>query len=225
MEHDFQIAIDGPAGAGKSTVAVQVAVKLGFLYIDTGAIYRAVTFAAVKSGIDLADSDAVAAAAAKLNVEMYFDREKLYRIYIDGEDVTGNIRTPEISRNVSTVAQIPAVREALLDKQRNMAAGGRVVMEGRDIGTSVLPRAEYKFFLTASSRERAMRRHRELVSQGYGVTFESMLEDIQQRDNADSLRSISPLKPAPDAIHIDCSETNVEQVVDFIVLKVTGGKI
>jgi len=222
MARKLKIAIDGPAGAGKSTVAKEVAKKLNFLYIDTGAIYRAVTLAALNRNIDLKDEKSLTALAKNMKIEMVPDSKKLFRIYAEGRDISGEIRKPEVSRNVSLVAKIPAVRENLLQKQRDMARAGGVIMEGRDIGTTVLPEADFKFFLTASPEERARRRYEELVAAGYQVDKETLLEEIKERDRIDSTREIAPLMPAPDAIIIDCSQMSVEQVVDHIVSKVTG---
>lgn len=222
MARKLKIAIDGPAGAGKSTVAKEVAKKLNFLYIDTGAIYRAVTLAALNRNIDLKDEKSLTALAKNMKIEMVPDSKKLFRIYAEGRDISGEIRKPEVSRNVSLVAKIPAVRENLLQKQRDMARAGGVIMEGRDIGTTVLPEADFKFFLTASPKERARRRYEELVAAGYQVDKETLLEEIKERDRIDSTREIAPLMPAPDAIIIDCSQMSVEQVVDHIVSKVTG---
>ncbi len=222
MNRNMKIAIDGPAGAGKSTVAQKVAKELGILYIDTGAIYRAVTLAAVRRNIDLSNEDVLSSLAKEISIDMVQDNEKLYRIFMDGSEVTEEIRKPQISRQVSQVAKIPGVRESLLEKQRDMASLGRVVMEGRDIGTKVFPEADFKFFLTAAPEERARRRYTELVASGYQVDWDTLLKEIKERDRIDSTRKIAPLVPAPNAIVVDCSQMKIEEVVDIIVSKVTG---
>lgn len=225
MNQKLRIAIDGPAGAGKSTAAKEVSKKINFLYIDTGAMYRAVTLAAINNKIDLTDEAAVTRLAREMVIEIVPDTmpggKMLYRIFAGGDDVTSAIRTPLVSQRVSIVAKIPGVREILLQKQRDLARGGGVVMEGRDVGTVVLPGADYKFFLTASPGERARRRRQELLAAGYAVDPDILLEEIMERDRIDSTREIAPLTPAPDAITIDCSEMNVDQVVDLIVSAVT----
>jgi len=222
MNRNMKIAIDGPAGAGKSTVAQKVAKELGILYIDTGAIYRAVTLAAVRRNIDLSNEDVLSSLAEEISIEMVQDNKKLYRIFMDGSEVTEEIRKPQISRQVSQVAKIPGVRESLLEKQRDMASLGRVVMEGRDIGTKVFPEAEFKFFLMAAPEERARRRYNELVASGYQVDWNTLLSEIKERDRIDSTRKTAPLVPAPNAIIIDCSQMNIEEVVNIIVSRVTG---
>ena len=222
MKQNIKIAIDGPAGAGKSTVAQKAAKELGILYIDTGAIYRAVTLAAVRRNIDLSNEDVLSSLAEEISIEMVQDNKKLYRIFMDGSEVTEEIRKPQISRQVSQVAKIPGVRESLLEKQRDMASLGRVVMEGRDIGTKVFPEADFKFFLTAAPEERARRRYNELVASGYQVDWNTLLSEIKERDRIDSTRKTAPLVPAPNAIIIDCSQMNIEEVVNIIVSRVTG---
>jgi len=222
MDRKLKVAIDGPAGAGKSTVARKVAQKLDFLYIDTGAIYRAVTLAALQRNADITDEAEISSLAGEAGIDLVQDSEELYRVWLDGDDVTGEIRKPEVSRKVSLVARVPGVRKHLLAKQRDMARSGGVVMEGRDIGTKVLPEADFKFFLTASPKERARRRYKELVESGYQVDWDTLLQEIKERDRIDSSRETDPLVPAPDAIIIDCSRMNIDEVVSVIVSKVTG---
>ncbi|KUK12680.1 MAG: Cytidylate kinase [Moorella sp. 60_41] len=211
------IAIDGPAGAGKSTVARQVAEKLGYLYIDTGAMYRALTWKALSQGLDLSDEEGLSALAASTSLELKPLASGVTAVFCDGRDVTRQIRSPEVSQTVSRVAAVPGVRRELVKHQRKMAAGGGVVMDGRDIGTHVLPEAAYKFFLTASLEERARRRWRELVSQGKGVTLEQVKEEIAERDRRDSRRPVAPLRPAPDAVVIDTTDLSPEEVTAHIL--------
>lgn len=217
------VALDGPAGAGKSTVARLVAQALGFTLVDTGAIYRSVALAAQRAGVAWDDHDGVAAQAARLAqgvLQMHPGTGGLVRVSIDGHDVSEAIRTPEISRGASQVSAIPAVRAALLELQRRAAARGGVVLEGRDIGTVVVPDAEAKFFVTASAEVRARRRHEELLARGSQSSFEATLADVIARDDADSNRAVAPLKPAPDAERVDTSGLAIEQVVAHIVERV-----
>lgn len=222
MAHRIRIAIDGPAGAGKSTVAKMVAEKLGYIYIDTGAMYRAVTLQALMDNIDIYDAAALTGMAGKVDIALRPDEGGNTRIYLNNRDVTREIRTPEVSSAVSLVSRVPGVREKMTGLQRKMAARGGVVMEGRDIGTRVLPDAEAKFFLTASAEERARRRYHELKQSGYPVDYDQVTRDINKRDQLDTGRAIAPLKPAGDAKIIDCSGMTVEQVVDLILAEVSG---
>ncbi len=213
-----RIAIDGPAGAGKSTVARTVAKKLGFIYLDTGAMYRAITLAALRRNVDLHDDELLEklTLSVKLDIKNE-DGDGENVIYLDGEDVSQAIRSPQVSRNVSYVASSPRVRRIMADLQRRFGSRGRVVMDGRDIGTHVMPDAEYKFFLTASLQERARRRKTELAAKGESITLPSMMEEIAARDKIDSERECAPLRAAEDAIHIDTTELTIEQVIEAVI--------
>jgi cytidylate kinase len=217
------IAIDGPAGAGKSTVARLVARSLGFTLVDTGALYRTVALASQRSGVPWSDAEGVTAQAQRLAagaLQMQPDPEGAVCILLDGEDVSAQIRTPEMSLGASQVSSIPAVRAALLAMQQGAAAEGGVVLEGRDIGTVVLPDAEAKFFVTASPEVRARRRHEELLVRGLPSSFEQTLAEVIQRDEADSSRPVSPLRAAEDAELVDTSTMTIEEVVARIVQRV-----
>lgn len=220
MRSKPNIAIDGPAGAGKSTVAKLVAKELGFIYIDTGAMYRAIALKALRDGIDPEDGEGLARLAAVTPVNLKPGPEGRLKVLLDGEDVTGEIRSPAVSRAVSLVARVPAVRKHLVELQRAMAENGGVVMEGRDIGTVVLPDARVKVFLTASPEERARRRGEELAAKGYCVNRRRMEEELLERDRIDTSRETAPLVPAPDAEIIDCSSLPAEKVVEMIVAMV-----
>lgn len=218
-----RIAIDGPAGAGKSTVARAVARRLCLSYLDTGAMYRALTLAALRQGTDLYDAAALDGLARRVRLDIKNDGpDGQNLVYLDGEDVTEEIRLPEVSRNVSLVARCPQVRQLMADMQREIGRRGGVVMDGRDIGTNVMPDAEYKFFLTASLEERARRRLLELAAKGERLDLPQMMEEIAARDKIDSERECAPLKPAPDAIHIDTTHLSIEDVVSAIVKRVQG---
>ena len=206
------IAIDGPAGAGKSTVARKVAEALGYLYIDTGAMYRALTLAVLRAGVPVDDPAAVAAVVAGVRVRLE-PSPAGNRVFLDGEDVTAAIRTPEVSAAVSQVAAIPEVRRRLVTLQRQLAGGGGVVMDGRDIGTVVLPHADLKVFLTADLEERARRRYLELKAVGHGLDLEEIRKNLEERDRLDSGRAVSPLRIADDAVIIDTTDRPVERVV------------
>lgn len=199
------IAIDGPSGAGKSTMARALAAELGFLYVDTGAIYRTVGLAVARRGKDCENEKAVLACLPELRISMDYGEDGLQHMYLNGEDVTEAIRQNQVSRYASQVSAHPGVRAYLLEMQRELARTNNVIMDGRDIGTVVLPEADLKIFLTASVEERARRRHRELLEKGQEVSLEQVTEEIAQRDYADTHRETAPLKQAPDAVVADTS--------------------
>lgn len=206
------IAIDGPAGAGKSTIAKQLAKDLGYIYVDTGALYRAVGYYMVNQGIDPGAEDQVVPRLRELTAELkYIGGEQ--RVLVNGEDVTQKIRTPQMSMAASQVSALPAVREFLFELQRKIARENNVIMDGRDIGTVVLPDAQVKIFLTASPEERARRRCEELLQKGEKVLLEEVLADIIQRDYNDSHRAVAPLKQAEDAVLVDTTRLDLEQSV------------
>lgn len=214
----IQIAIDGPAGSGKSTVAKALAKRLGLLYIDTGAMYRALTYKILERGIDFGDKQCVIATAENTHIKLTGEK-----VFLDGRDVTLQIRSTDVDKNVSKIAQIPEVRHILVNLQRRMASEQGVVMDGRDIGTYVLPDAEYKFFLTASIEERARRRYNDLVKKSAPVHYNQVKEDLENRDKLDSSRQFSPLRMADDAILIDTTGKSVNQVLEEI-MGIVGGK-
>ena len=212
----INIAIDGPAGAGKSSVAKEVAKKLGFIYVDTGALYRAVGVNALKNNIKTDDKEAVIAMLPDTKVELrYIDGAQ--RVILNDEDVSETIRMPEASMAASNVSAIPEVRAFLLDLQHDMAEKNNVIMDGRDIGTVILPDAQYKFFLTATAEVRADRRFKELKEKGLDVDYNALLEEIIQRDYNDSHRATAPLKQADDAIFVDSSNMNLEESINHIL--------
>ena len=204
------IAIDGPSGAGKSTLARSIAAKLGYLYVDTGAIYRTIGYHALSAGIDPKDEAAVSAALPELHVELTYGEDGLQHMTLNGEDVTEKIRLPEISLYASAVSAHPAVRAHLLEMQRKLAREHNVVMDGRDIGTVVLPDAAVKIFLTASPEERARRRCRELEQRGTPEAYEKVLAEMRQRDYDDSHRAAAPLRQAEDAVLLDTTELDFD---------------
>ena len=211
----LNIALDGPSGAGKSTIAKLAAKKLGFVYVDTGALYRSIAYNALTNGVDLDDSEAVAASLEGLDLKLtYIDGAQA--VLANGENVSDKIRTPEVSMGASKVSAIPAVREFLLDTQRNIAKENDIIMDGRDIGTVVLPDAQVKLFLTASAEERANRRFKELQEKGDPSTYEEVLADINPRDYNDTHRDIAPLKQAEDAKVIDSTGMTIDEVVEAI---------
>ena len=215
MQH-FTLAIDGPAGAGKSSVAKELAKALGAIYLDTGAMYRAVGLYMVRSGVNTRDMDAVAARADEAVVDIvYVDGKQ--RVYLCGEDVTDFIRTPEMSDAASAVSAVPYVRVLLVARQQEIARAQSVVMDGRDIGTKVLPDADLKIFLTASPEERARRRFLEMGGESAGVDFDKLLAEINQRDWDDSHRAASPLCRAEDAVEVDSSSMTKEEVIAHIL--------
>ncbi len=207
----ISIAIDGPSGAGKSTLARSVAAALGYLYVDTGAIYRTIGYYALSEGIDPKDADAVAAVLPGLRVELTHGKDGLQHMLLNGRDVTREIRLPEVSMYASAVSAHPAVRAYLLEMQRELARSHHVIMDGRDIGTVVLPNAQVKVFLTASPEVRAKRRMLELEQRGTPQPFEQILSDIRQRDFDDSHRAIAPLRKAEDAVELDTTELDFAQ--------------
>ncbi|MBQ2932420.1 MAG: (d)CMP kinase [Clostridia bacterium] len=213
----FKIAIDGPAGAGKSTIAKLAAKELGIVYVDTGAMYRAIGLAAIRKGI-APDKDitAVEAMLPEINVEIAHS-ETGQKVFLNGEDVSTEIRLPEVSVAASDVSRIPAVRTKLLELQRGLAQKTDVIMDGRDIGTVVLPDAQLKIFLTASVEDRAMRRFEELVAKGVECDFDEVKRDMQYRDKNDSEREIAPLKPAEDSVYVDTTGNSLEESVKIIM--------
>lgn len=204
------IAIDGPSGAGKSTLAKRLAKELGFLYVDTGAIYRTVGLAVRRRGIDPTGADGVAALLGSLDITMGYGEDGLQHMYLDGEDVTAAIRENEISGYASMVASIPAVRDFLLEMQRRMAREQDVIMDGRDIGTVVLPQADLKIFLTAAPEARAQRRCRELRERGQQVDYDQVLAEVIERDRRDMERETAPLRQAQDAVVADTTRLDLE---------------
>ena len=211
----LQIAIDGPGGAGKSTVAKAVAQELGLFYVDTGAMYRAIAYKALKDIIDISDEISISFMVEKTKVIL--DHSSARLVWCDEEDVTSVIRSPEISRAVSVIATYPKVRERLVKLQQEEAKRGGVVMDGRDIGTYVLPQANLKIFLTATAKERSRRRWLELQANGKNVKFEDVSVDLEKRDRLDMERGISPLVPAEDAIILDTTGLQVNEIVERIV--------
>lgn len=212
----MQIAIDGPAGAGKSTISKLAAKRLGYVYIDTGAMYRSVGLAALNAGVSTNSESGLAEIIDDIDIEI-INSDGAQRFFLNGSDVTEKIREPEVSVAASNVATIPAVRLKLVELQRKMAENGNVIMDGRDIGTYVLPDAELKIFLTASVDERARRRFEELRQKGADVDFEEVKRDIEYRDKNDSEREFAPLKPAQDSIILDCTDLSIEEVTDRII--------
>ncbi len=212
----INVAIDGPAGAGKSTIAKAAARKLGFIYVDTGALYRAIALSAVRNGVIDRD-DGIIKMLDDIDVKLSFDDNSEQRVYLNGEDVSALIRTPEISMGASRVSAVPKVREFLLGLQRDIAKNNNVIMDGRDIATVVLPNAKPKIFLTATPQCRAKRRYKELIEKGESVTFDEVLDDVNKRDYQDSHREIAPLKPSDESITADTSSCTLEESVNLIV--------
>lgn len=212
----FNIAIDGPAGAGKSTIAKMAAKELGFIYVDTGAMYRAIALHLLRKGIAPEDEEEVGAAAAEADITIRY-QDGAQQVMLNGEDVSGLIRTEQVGNMASASSVYPAVRAHLLDLQRNLAAQQDVIMDGRDIGTCILPDADVKIFLTASPRVRAKRRYKELVEKGVMCNLEEIEQDIIERDERDMNRPVAPLKAAEDAIYVDSSQMDMAQVVRAIL--------
>lgn len=211
------IAIDGPAGAGKSTIAKTAAKELGFIYVDTGALYRTVGLAVSRNGVEPKASPELDDLLVKIKVELAFNENNEQIVLLDGEDVSSLIRTPEASMTASAVSAVPAVRAYLLDLQRNIAKTHNVIMDGRDIGTVVLPDAKIKIYLSADPEDRAKRRYDELIEKGMDVKYEDILNDVKQRDYNDSHRDIAPLKPAEDSILVNTTGNTLEQSVELLI--------
>ena len=216
------IAIDGPSGAGKSTLARRLAKELGFLYVYTGAIYRTVGLAVCRRGIDPADEEGVTALLPELSVSMNYGDDGLQHMLLDGEDVTEAIRQNEISGYASKVSPIPAVRDFLLEMQRRLAREHDVIMDGRDIGTVVLPQADLKIYLTAEPEDRAQRRYRELLERGQQASFEQVLQEVAERDHRDRSREIAPLRQAEDAVLADTTGLGLEESFRLLLGLIEG---
>lgn len=213
MKKRLSIAIDGPAGAGKSSVAKILAKEMGYTYLDTGAMYRAITYEALRLGIS--DSSMIVTMAEGLDMRL-LPGEETMRVFLDGEEVTEYLRTPEVSAAVSAVSAIPKIRALMVDVQRKLSKAGGTVLDGRDIGTVVLPHADVKIFLTASPHVRALRRFKEMKESNPSVTVEDIEADIRERDEKDSTRAVSPLRPAADAIRLDNSDWTLEETAAAI---------
>lgn len=212
----INVAIDGPAGAGKSTVARAAAQKLGYIYVDTGALYRAVGVYCLRKNIVTTDIEGVGAILTDITVELKFI-DGVQHVFLNGDDVSTEIRLPEASMAASNVSAIPSVRAFLFDLQRDIAAKNNCIMDGRDIGTVVLPNAQVKIFLTADDTERAMRRYKELQEKGSAVTYQEVLDDLRVRDYNDSHREIAPLKPAEDSVIVNTTDMTLEESINKIV--------
>ena len=222
MNKPFSIAIDGPAGAGKSTIAKALARDLGALYLDTGAMYRALGMTALRRGIDVQDEKAVVRLCRELQVSVSHEEDGQHT-FVEGEDVTGLIRTPEVSMAASTVSRYADVRRSMVRIQQQLAAETDMVLDGRDICTTVLPNATAKIFLTASQEERARRRYLEMQAKGMSDTFEQVLEELKKRDDQDMNRPVEPLRQAPDAVLVDTTGLSFDEVVEAI-LKIVEAK-
>lgn len=216
MVKKMNIAIDGPASAGKSTIARKVAEQLGFIYLDTGAMYRSLTYGAMKAGIPAEDEEGLLAYLKKATIAFSAVGGE-QRVFLNGEDVTDPIREAEVSKRVSAVSSHPRVREEMVARQQDIAKDGGVVMDGRDIGTVVLPNAEVKIFLVASAEERALRRYREYQAKGIETSLEELRQDMERRDHLDSTRAASPLRKADDAIEVDTTQLEIMEVVGKVL--------
>ncbi|WP_439020102.1 (d)CMP kinase [Bacillus thuringiensis] len=221
MDKRISIAIDGPAAAGKSTVAKVVAKKLSYVYIDTGAMYRTITYAALEQKVDIENEEKLMEVVKNVNIE-FQQGENSQLVFLNGQDVSEVIRTPEVTNQVSIVAKHRLVREEMVRRQQELAKKGGVVMDGRDIGTHVMPDAEVKIFMLASVEERAERRHLENINKGFDSNLEQLKEEIAQRDKLDSEREVSPLKKADDALELDTTSLSIEEVVQKIMGIVSG---
>lgn len=216
MNEKMTIAIDGPAGAGKSTVAKMVAEELSYLYIDTGAMYRVLTLAALRNSVDLKDGKRLRELLDQTKIELRHEKDRV-TVLLNGEDVTDQIRSADVTSNVSLVSSYESVRTEMVERQRQFAKSGLAVLDGRDIGTFVLPDAELKVFLTASVEERARRRHEEQTKKGVPSDLEQLTKEIKKRDQLDSTRSFAPLRKAKDAVEIDSTSLSIEEVAQVII--------
>lgn len=214
------VAIDGPSGAGKSTIARAAAQKLGFIYVDTGALYRSIALVAYRANLPTEDVSGVCELIKKSKIEIRYE-DGVQNVYLDNENVSEIIRTPEVTRYASLVSAVKEVREYLLDVQRDMAKTNNVIMDGRDIGTVILPNAQVKIFLTASAEERAKRRYDELVAKGIDVNFDEVLHDMQERDLQDYTRKTAPLKKADDAIELNTDKLNLTESIQLVLEIIT----
>ena len=216
MNKHFTVAIDGPSGAGKSTIAKMCAKRFGFVYVDTGAIYRSVGLAVKRAGVGSKDAEGVEKVLSKVELDIRYSPDGLQHMYLSGEDVTEEIREPEISIYASDISAMPPVRAFLLEMQRSMARSHSVIMDGRDIGTVVLKDADLKIFLTAEDYERAQRRYDELMVRGIMTTYDEVLKDIKYRDQNDSTRETAPLRPAEDAVILDTTGNSLDESFEII---------
>ena len=212
----ISVAIDGPSGAGKSTVARAAAARLGYVYVDTGAMYRAIGLAVCRRGISGEDADGIAAVLPEIDIRLAY-QDGVQHVLLNGEDVSDAIRTPEIAYYASKVSAVPAVRQFLLEAQRDMAKKGNILMDGRDIGTVILPDAPVKIFLTASAETRAERRYLELIGKGQQVTRGSVLHDVVERDRQDMSRAVAPLKQAEDAVLLNTSKMTLDESIEAVL--------
>lgn len=211
------VAIDGPAGAGKSTIAKEVAKRLGFMYLDTGAMYRSLTLKALHQNIDLNDEQKLTELAKKTRIDLQVGDQHALKVFLDGQDVTEEIRTPEVTNNTFYIARTAGVREVMVEQQRVIGAKSNVIAEGRDIGTVVFPNAFCKFYLDANFEERANRRHKEIEAKGKPVACNEVQKDLQERDTKDFTRKVGPLKKADDAILIDSTHMSIQEVAQKVI--------
>ncbi len=211
------IAVDGPAGAGKSTIAKRIAQRMGYLYIDTGAMYRALTLKVIEENINIGDIAAIVGMAVNTSIDLKNNQNGTLEVFLDGRDVSQQIRQPRITKFVSDIAKIKEVRQILVKLQRNLGQQRDSVLDGRDIGTVVFPDADKKFYMDAKFEERVARRYKELKAQGENVTFEDISADLKNRDTIDSTRKVAPLKKADDAVYIDTTNLNIEEVVNKVL--------